>query len=78
MVVAMKKKSSMPDSNDGSHQGTFIMKLQTFGLQTFQCCASDKFLKKMKDKQTILGNNFLRFPKGTLSTYQKEDKETNK
>jgi hypothetical protein len=76
MVVAMKKKSSMPDSNDGSHQGTFITK--GIGLQTFPCCASDKFLKKMKDKQTILGNNFLRFPKGTLSTYQKEDKETNK
>jgi hypothetical protein len=32
----------------------------------------------MKDKQTILGNNFLRSPKATLSTYQKEDKETNK
>jgi hypothetical protein len=52
--------------------------MKGIGLQTFQCCASDKFLKKMKDKQTILGNNFLRFPKGTLSTYQKEDKETNK
>jgi hypothetical protein len=76
MVIAMKKKSSMPDPNDGSHQGTFIMK--GIGLQTFQCCASDNFLKKMKDKQTILGNNFLRFPNGTLSTYQKEDKETKK
>jgi hypothetical protein len=48
MVIAMKKKSSMPDPNDGSHQGTFIMK--GIGLQTFQCCASDNFLKKMKDK----------------------------
>ncbi len=72
----MKKKSSMPDSDAGSHQGTFIVK--GIGLQTFQCCANDKILKKLKDKQTILGNNFLRFPKGTLSTYQKADKETNK
>jgi hypothetical protein len=46
MVVAMKKKSSMPDSNNGSHQGTFIMK--GIGLQTFQCYANDKFFEKKR------------------------------